>query len=128
MTESPAPSAPAPDTDNPDPAIPAGPVLVPDPPEKPEDTEEAEVPPAAPAEDAPQASAVAATLPSPRQAGREYRKTATVWAVEIDHPFEVRTPEGIMQGRAGDYLCQGPAGECWPIKKEIFEATYEALS
>jgi hypothetical protein len=65
-----------------------------------------------------------ATLPDPRSTGLEYRKTATVWAVQMPEAFEVQTQEGVMQGRAGDFLCQGPAGERWPIKREIFEATY----
>lgn len=54
----------------------------------------------------------------------EFRKTATVHAVKMQSGFSVLTEEGVMQGRPGDYLAQGPAGECWPIKAEIFEATY----
>lgn len=57
----------------------------------------------------------------------EYRKTATVRAIQMDAPFRVETTEGVMEGAAGDYLCQGPAGECWPIKREVFEATYELV-
>ncbi len=55
---------------------------------------------------------------------KEYRKTATVMAKQMDEDFEVETLEGTMKGKAGDYLCRGPAGEEWPIKKEIFESTY----
>jgi hypothetical protein len=55
----------------------------------------------------------------------EYRKTAPVFAFQAGHPFLVHTREGDMTGEAGDYLCQGPAGERWPVKREIFEATYE---
>lgn len=58
---------------------------------------------------------------------REYRKTATVWAVQAEIPFKVSTLEGVMVGDAGDYLCQGPAGEKWPVKRAIFEATYEEV-
>jgi len=43
----------------------------------------------------------------------------------MSEPFEVETLEGTMRGGKGDYLCEGPAGEQWPIKKDIFEATYE---
>jgi hypothetical protein len=67
-------------------------------------------------------------LPDPRAAGREYRKTATVWAVQLQQPCEVKTAEGTMTGQAGDYLCQGPAGERWPVRREIFEATYEPVA
>jgi len=57
----------------------------------------------------------------------EHRKTATTLAVQVSEPFTVDTEEGVMEGRAGDYLCVGPAGEAWPVKREIFEATYEAV-
>lgn len=59
---------------------------------------------------------------------QEYRKTATVRAVKLDHPFDVVTEEGTMHGESGDWLAEGPAGECWPIKASIFEATYEEVS
>jgi hypothetical protein len=58
---------------------------------------------------------------------REYRKTAPAYAVQVTEPFEVKTEEGTMRGNAGDYLCVGPAGEAWPVKQSIFEATYEAV-
>lgn len=60
-----------------------------------------------------------------RENGKKYRKTAPVWAVQMTEPFEVETLEGTMRAEAGDYLCEGPKGERWPIKKEIFESTYE---
>jgi len=55
---------------------------------------------------------------------KKYRKTALVEAVQMTEDFTVETLEGVMQGKAGDYLCRGVAGEYWPIKKEIFEQTY----
>lgn len=54
----------------------------------------------------------------------EYRKTATVRAEQMDRPFVVQTNEGTMTGEIGDYLCVGPAGDRWPVKRHIFEATY----
>lgn len=54
----------------------------------------------------------------------QYRKIALVKAVKMPVDFQVDTTEGVMMGSAGDYLCQGPAGEAWPIKADIFEATY----
>lgn len=63
----------------------------------------------------------------PLAGGKEYRKTATVRARQMSAPFVVETEEGVMTGAPGDYLCQGPAGECWPIKQAIFEATYEEV-
>lgn len=54
-----------------------------------------------------------------------YRKTASVKAMQVPVEFTVATEEGIMKGLPGDYLCQGPAGELWPVRKGIFEDTYE---
>ena len=58
---------------------------------------------------------------------KTYRKTATVDAVQLEMEFAVQTEEGIMIGNAGDYLCIGIEGERWPVKKEIFEKTYEVV-
>lgn len=65
-------------------------------------------------------------LPSPKNVGVEYRKTATVFAVQMEKPFSVPTLEGTMEGEAGDYLVQAATeeGEMWPVKKAIFEGTY----
>lgn len=57
----------------------------------------------------------------------EFRKTATIRAVQMPHDFRVATMEGVHRGCAGDWLAEGPAGELWPIKAEIFEATYELV-
>lgn len=55
----------------------------------------------------------------------EYRKTATVLAVQIDYAATVRTPEGDMAMQPGDYLVtDNPATHAWPVKREVFEATY----
>jgi|LGVF01.1.fsa_nt_gb hypothetical protein len=56
---------------------------------------------------------------------KEYRKTATVQAIQLELEFAVNTLEGIMTGQPGDYLCEGIDGERWAVKKEIFEKTYE---
>lgn len=69
-----------------------------------------------------------AGLPSPRKVGREYRKTAPTWAVQMDSPFQVRTLEGVVEGKAGDFLCEGPAGDMWPHDAETFLANYEPVA
>lgn len=58
---------------------------------------------------------------------REYRKTATVLAVQLPYDAEIETPEGVMSAKAGDYLAQHSDGHAWPIKRETFESTYEAV-
>ncbi len=40
----------------------------------------------------------------------------------------IRTPEGKMHAKLGDYIIQGFNGELYPCKAEIFEKTYEAVS
>jgi hypothetical protein len=54
----------------------------------------------------------------------EYRKTATIQAVQISEDFTVNSEEGTLYAEAGDWLAEGPAGELWSIKEDIFAATY----
>jgi len=42
----------------------------------------------------------------------------------MEQDFEVETLEGLMKGRAGDYLVEGVDGELYPCRREIFEETY----
>lgn len=39
----------------------------------------------------------------------------------------IQTLEGAMEARPGDYIIQGIAGELYPCKPEIFEASYEPI-
>ena len=41
---------------------------------------------------------------------------------------EIVTLEGYHMGRRGDYIIKGIAGEFYPCKPDIFEATYEKCS
>lgn len=63
-----------------------------------------------------------AGIPEPM---REYRKTATTFAVRMDEPFEVETLEGLMAGKAGDYLACGVSGELYPIDASVMDASYQ---
>ena len=38
---------------------------------------------------------------------------------------EIKTLEGVMIARAGDYIIRGVNGEIYPCKADIFEKTYE---
>ena len=40
----------------------------------------------------------------------------------------ISTLEGTMQARLGDWIIKGVAGEFYPCKLDIFEATYEAVA
>lgn len=66
-----------------------------------------------------------APLPGPLL---EYRKTATMRAVRVDEPFEVRTLEGTMTGKPGDYLVVGVMGERYPCAADVLTASYEPVS
>lgn len=39
--------------------------------------------------------------------------------------FPIKTPDGTMWAREGDYVVKGVRGECYPCKPDIFEETYE---
>lgn len=55
---------------------------------------------------------------------RWVKKRIPVKAEQRRAPFEVKTLEGTMRGKAGDWLVTGPAGEQWPVDGAIFRATY----
>lgn len=57
-----------------------------------------------------------------------YRKTVLTYAAQVPAPFAVWTNEGRMEGKAGDYLAVGPAGEMYPIDKAVFAASYEQVT
>ena len=58
---------------------------------------------------------------------RRYRKVGAVLAARAEVPGVVRTPEGDMRYAAGDYLVTDlPPTHCWPVRREVFEATYDA--
>ena len=47
--------------------------------------------------------------------------------VTEDPVLFIETPEGVMRADEGDYIVRGVAGEFYPVKKEIFQRTYEAV-
>ena len=40
---------------------------------------------------------------------------------------EIKTLEGTMKARAGDYIIRGVNGELYPCKADIFNKTYEEV-
>ena len=55
------------------------------------------------------------------------KKPIIVYALRMLMDFEVDTLEGTHRGKAGDYLLKGVEGELYPVKKEIFEKTYDII-
>lgn len=39
----------------------------------------------------------------------------------------IHTLEGDMKAHPGDYIVTGTRGESWPVRKDIFEKTYEEV-
>jgi hypothetical protein len=59
---------------------------------------------------------------------RKYiKKPLVIQAKQMDVDFEVETLEGMMKGKSGDYLVYGIKREQYPVRKDIFEETYQAI-
>ena len=41
--------------------------------------------------------------------------------------LHIKTLEGVMTATVGDFIIKGVAGEIYPCKPDIFEATYEKV-
>lgn len=58
----------------------------------------------------------------------KFRKKPVVIEAElITEEMTIRTLEGDMLGRVGDWLITGVNGEQYPCKPDIFEKTYEPV-
>jgi len=58
----------------------------------------------------------------------QYRKRPiTVWAAQMGCPFLVDTLEGVMRGKAGDWLVRGVNGEWYPCDQDVFAKTYDKV-
>ena len=59
---------------------------------------------------------------------KKYRKRpVVVEAYRTEAAVVVHTLEGDLTVQPGDYIITGVAGEQYPCKAEIFEATYEEV-
>jgi len=65
-------------------------------------------------------------LPHPKRI-KQYRKTTTIRAVRMEKDFAVLTLEGLVKGKAGDWLARGVKGELYPIAADVFDRTYEEV-
>ena len=54
-------------------------------------------------------------------------ETASGSMMSGDVEILIPTLEGVMTARVGDWIIRGVAGEFYPCKAAIFEATYEAV-
>lgn len=56
---------------------------------------------------------------------RYRKKPIEIEAYQINEDFYVKTMEGTMKGKAGDYVIQGIRNELYVCNQEIFNETYE---
>lgn len=59
-----------------------------------------------------------------------YNINDAAWKVNKDAPtvhIKIKTLEGTMIAKAGDYIIRGVNGEIYPCAAEVFEKTYEVL-
>ena len=60
-----------------------------------------------------------------------YNISDAAWKVGKGTPtvhIKIKTLEGIMLARAGDYIIRGVDGEIYPCKAEVFWRSYEEVS
>ena len=55
------------------------------------------------------------------------KKPIPIRCIQMHESFKVETMEGILEGKAGDYLMVGIKGEMYPCDKDIFEETYSFI-
>lgn len=58
---------------------------------------------------------------------RYVKRPIPVTAEQATEVTQIHTIEGVMTAQPGDYIVTGVEGEKWPVKKSIFEKTYEEL-
>ena len=55
-------------------------------------------------------------------------KSKGIRAGKLDSDQSIQTLEGVLSASAGDWLCQGMAGEPWPQKEDKLFKTYDSVS
>ena len=66
-----------------------------------------------------------AALPAPQRAKK---KPIPLEVRRMPEAFSVETMEGIMQGKAGDWLITGVNGEMYPCDASIFAKPYDIMA
>lgn len=55
---------------------------------------------------------------------KEIGEEGGIWV--LNEGVRIGTLEGVMRAAAGDYIVRGVRGELYPVKPDIFAATYDA--
>lgn len=54
------------------------------------------------------------------------KKPNPVWLLHIDESFTVETNEGVLRGKAGDFVAYDPlSGHVWPVSSAYVAQHYE---
>lgn len=56
------------------------------------------------------------------------KKPIPVKAFQTNEHKDIQTLEGVMHANPGDWIVTGVDGEQWPVKKEIFDKTYDIIA
>lgn len=64
---------------------------------------------------------------TPTETKKYVKKPIPIKAYPADREMIIHTFEGDMKAMPGDYIITGVKGEQYPVKKEIFEETYEEV-
>ncbi len=65
--------------------------------------------------------------PSTKEKLAEWLRWLPASAAPIGSGLSIKTLEGVMRANEGDWIIKGVAGEFYPCKPDIFEATYEEV-
>ena len=55
------------------------------------------------------------------------KKPMVVLCYPMDFEFEVKTANGWVKGKPGDWIMIGPNGDIYPCNGDIFDKTYERV-
>lgn len=55
------------------------------------------------------------------------KRPIPIRCVKMEEPFEVETMEGVLRGKAGDWLMIGVEGEMYPCDAGVFARTYDLI-
>ncbi|MCH4010553.1 MAG: PGDYG domain-containing protein [Furfurilactobacillus sp.] len=55
------------------------------------------------------------------------KRPIVVDAYQTTKPMDIKTLEGTMHANIGDWIITGNKGEQWPVRKDIFEETYQLI-
>lgn len=68
-----------------------------------------------------------ATIPNWLSYAFDQGKVTFEQATDLFSVVKIKTLEGEMEGKEGDYIIEGVKGELYPCRQDIFEETYQLI-